>query len=86
MTKEYMWEGFEFSLNNPWLQSVDEKRCMKQSSPDSSVTEDKPIWAKVMAYPKTLTINFGTYLDKKKKKKNMQGNMRLRTKSRETSF
>lgn len=69
MTKEYMWEGFEFSLNNPWLQSVDEKRCMKQSSPDNSVTEDKPIQAKVMAYPKTLTINFGTYLDKKKKKR-----------------
>lgn len=84
MTKEYLWEGFEFSLNNPWLQSVDEKRCMKQSSPDNSVTEDKPIQAKVMAYPKTLTIHFGTYLDKKKK--NMQGNMGLRTKFRETSF
>lgn len=56
---------FEFSLNNPQLLAVDEKkrRHNKQSSPENCVREDKPILATITAYPIILTINFGVFLD-----------------------
>lgn len=56
---------FEFSLNNPQLLAVDEKKRQhnKQSSPENCVREDKPILATITAYPIILTINFGAFLD-----------------------
>lgn len=42
MTKECLWKDFEFSLSNPWPQSMDGKGFIQQSSPENCVVEAEP--------------------------------------------